>query len=610
MKKQTISTLVLFLLMAAGAQAQNVNVEAGPYKADWQSLSSWECPEWFKDAKFGIWAHWGPQCEPEDGDWYARSMYYPNSSQYKYHVAHYGNPKDFGFKDVCNAWKAENWQPDSLIKLYKSVGARYFMALGQHHDNFDLWNSPYQEWNSVNVGPKKDLLRGWSNACKKYGLKMGVSMHGAHTWTWYEPSQDFDGNLTKADGYKPNADGSPKWWKGLDPQELYAQRHPRSEGRKDAGSVNRQWDWGSGASQPDEAFKMKFQNRVLECINDYQPDMIYFDDTVLPFWGCDESIGLNIVADYYNHSANRNGGKPNVVVMGKKLSASQKDAILWDVERGIPDRPQQKYWQTCSCLGDWHYNKTFYERNWYKSAQQVIDMLIDIVSKNGNLLLSVPVKGDGTIDDKEVKILKGIKKWMDVNSRSIYATRPWTIFGEGPLADAVAPLSAQGFNEKNNFSAKDVRYVHHADTVFATIMRWPEATKFTFKSLGYGSKFFPGSVKSVELLGRGPVNFSTDIDGVTVDVLPNTEQMIAPVYAFTFDTTNASQTLKGVITLYRNRISQMRKTEKARFDANKASFDEFARKLKQAKKSVKAGNDASMATLVELAEAYGKLQSK
>ena len=144
----------------------DVAVETGAFEGNWESLSQWECPEWFKDAKFGIWAHWGPQCQAEDGDWYARFMYYEGSGQYNYHVSHYGNPKNFGLKDLCNAWKADQWDPQELVSLYKSVGARYFMALGNHHDNFDNWNSPYQEWNSVNVGPKKDLIKGWSDACK------------------------------------------------------------------------------------------------------------------------------------------------------------------------------------------------------------------------------------------------------------------------------------------------------------------------------------------------------------------------------------------------------------------------------------------------------------
>ena len=165
MKKKTV---LLFLFsafsFAASAQMADVEVQNGAFTADWESLGAWECPEWFKDAKFGIWAHWGPQCQAEDGDWYARFMYYEGSGQYNWHVSHYGDPAVFGLKDLCNDWKAPNWDPEKLVNLYKSVGARYFMALGNHHDNFDLWNSPYQEWNAVNLGPQRDLVAEWKEA--------------------------------------------------------------------------------------------------------------------------------------------------------------------------------------------------------------------------------------------------------------------------------------------------------------------------------------------------------------------------------------------------------------------------------------------------------------
>ena len=348
----------MVLLMTASvvgyAQQTDVEVKKGDYNPEWNSLSQWECPEWFMDAKFGIWAHWGPQCHAEAGDWYARFMYYMGSGQQNWHWDHFGDPAEFGLKELCNDWKAQNWNPERLVNLYKSVGARYFMALGNHHDNFDLWNSPYQEWNSVNMGPKRDLLREWYDACRKVDLKVGVSMHASHAWTWLEPSQKYDGNLTKEDGYKLNADGTEKWWKGYDPQELYAQNHVPSNGWRESGTIHSQWEWGNGASLPSQEYKQKFQNRVLQCINDYQPDMIYFDDTAMPFYGCDDNIGKNILAHYYNSSAAQHDGTPQVVVTGKQLDADQKKYMLWDVERGIPDRMQEKYWQTCTCIGSWH----------------------------------------------------------------------------------------------------------------------------------------------------------------------------------------------------------------------------------------------------------------
>ena len=239
----------------------------GKYSPDWQSLSQYEVPEWYKDAKFGIWAHWGPQCEPEAGDWYARFMYYSGSWAYNFHVSKYGNPSQFGFKDVINEWKAENWNPESLIELYKRVGAQYFMALGNHHDNMDLWDSKYQPWNSVNMGPQRDIVKEWADACKKYSLPLGISIHASHAWSWMEPSQDFDGKLTKEDG-------KGKWWEGYDPQDLYVQNHERSVGSNNSGTIHSQWEWGAGASVPSDQFMTNVYNRTIDAVNKYNPDKI------------------------------------------------------------------------------------------------------------------------------------------------------------------------------------------------------------------------------------------------------------------------------------------------------------------------------------------------
>lgn len=611
MKKHYLLSLFVVISLTANAQLTNVEVKTGPFEADYTSLDSWECPEWFKDAKFGIWAHWGPQCHAEDGDWYARFMYYEGSGQNEWHYNHFGDPAVFGLKDLCNDWKAQNWNPESLVNLYKSVGARYFMALGNHHDNFDLWNSPYQEWNSVNVGPKKDIIKGWSDACKKAGLPLGVSIHASHAWTWLEPSQDYDGNLTKEDGYKLNEDGTEKWWKGMDPQELYAQRHPHSTGWDDSGTIHSQWDWGNGADLPSGDYKMKFQNRVLELINDYDPDMIYFDDTAMPFYGCDDAIGQNILAHYYNHSAANNDGTPNVVVTGKQLTSDQKKHMLWDVERGIPDRIQDEYWQTCTCIGSWHYDTNTYQNGWYKSAQQVVDMLVDIVSKNGNLLLSIPVKSDGTIDEKEEAILAGIKAWMDINSNSIYGTRTWKTFGEGPLAEAANPISAQGFNEGNNYSSKDVRFVQRNDTVFATIMRWPGGKTFKFESFGMSSEYYNGKVESVELLGYGKVNFTEEVDGVTVDVPETQPNEIAPVYQFTFiEGTEVDVSLADIISAYEALASEM--MEKASYNTGKFSKKnvvDFQQTLNDAKQYIGSSAYNQRVIINQINEAYKTLKS-
>lgn len=593
-------------MMSASAQSDNVPVEKGPFEATWESIRQWECPEWFQNAKFGMWAHWGPQCEAEDGDWYARFMYYPNTQQWNWHTSHFGSPETTGLKDLIHAWKAENWQPDSLVKLYKEAGAQYFMTLGNHHDNFDLWNSPYQEWNSVNMGPQKDIVKGWSEACKKYGLPLGVSIHASHAWTWLEPSQPYDGNLTKEDG-------ADTWWEGYDPQELYAQRHAHSTGWENSGTIHSQWAWGNGASKPTEAYMMKLQNRVLQLIRDYDPSMLYFDDTVFPFYGITDNIGLNILSDFYNHSANKHGGKQQVVVMGKILDADQKEALLWDVERGIPDRIQNKYWQTCTCIGDWHYSQSVYNNNGYKSAGQVIRMLVDIVSKNGNMLLSIPVRGDGSIDDKELVVVKGIGQWMKFNKQSIYGTHPWKTFGEGPLAEASNPLNAQGFNEGNNYSDQDVRYTERNDTLYATIMAWPEAGEYRLKSLGVVSSYYNGEVEKVELLGHGEVTFAQKSDGLYINVPISRCNDIAPVFQITFgEALTAWQRLQQLVETIEEMMDDLRDNAGSNTGKlNRQYVTLLESEIKEAKSCTETSGDNAINRAIEaLTNAYEKVNSK
>jgi alpha-L-fucosidase len=468
-------------------------VAAGKFQPTWDSLKQYQCPQWFRDAKFGIWAHWGPQCQPEDGDWYARNMYLTGSKQYQFHTNHYGSPAEFGFKDVIHQWQAENWDPEKLMALYKRAGAQYFFALANHHDNFDLWDSKYQSWNSVAIGPKKDLIGGWAAAARKNGLRFGVSVHAAHAWSWYEPAQDYDGKLTRADG-------KGLWWEGLDPQELYAQNHAPSPNYRHSGSIHPRWDWGNGVSIPDQAYCEKFYNRTADLIQKYHPDLIYFDDTALPLWPISDA-GLKIAADFYNTNEKLHGD--DGVLFGKILSPEQQQCMVWDIERGEANEIQPHPWQTDTCIGGWHYDRGLYNRGGYKTPKTVIQMLCNIVSKNGNLLLNIPVRGDGTIDDKELKVVQGIGDWMEVNRECIFDTRPWKVFGEGP-ASAGARLTAQGFNEGKGkpFTADDVRFTQSKDgrTLYAIVLGAPKSG-VSIKSLGKSAKLLDQTIAGIQLLG-------------------------------------------------------------------------------------------------------------
>jgi alpha-L-fucosidase len=489
----------------------------GKFQPTWDSLKQYQVPDWFRNAKFGIWAHWGPQCEPEDSDWYARNMYIQGHRQNLYQVAHWGPPSQFGFKDVIHSWKAEHWDPEKLVALYKRTGAQYFVALGNHHDNFDLWDSAYQPWNSVKVGPQKDLIAGWAKAAHDQGLPFGVSLHAAHAWSWYELAQSADktGPLAGVpyDGKLTKADGKGKWWDGLDPQDLYEQRHTPSPNFDKPGSSHDRWDWNNGVSQPDQAYCDKFYNRTADLIKKYQPELIYFDDDALPLWPVSDA-GLKIAADFYNSSIQQHDGKLEAVILGKQLNDVERQCIVWDIERG-----------------NWHYDRSLYERNRYKSASRVIKMLCDIVSKNGNLLLNIPVRGDGTIDDKEEVALKGIADWMDVNKECIFGTRPWKVFGEGPATEG-PPAKVGNFNEGKGkpFTAEDVRFTTKDETLYMIVLGVPKKD-LQIKSIGTAAKLLGKEISNIKLLGSDEkVQWSQAADALTVKVPKKSPNGIAIVF--------------------------------------------------------------------------------
>ena len=491
--------LICWILLMATAQlgptqaadsAPELPYAEGTFAPNWDSLKQYECPEWFRDAKLGIWAHWSPQCVPGDGDWYARGMYQEGSGQYQFHLEHYGHPSQFGYKDIANLWTAANWEPGKLIDLYKRAGARYFVALANHHCNFDGWDSTYHEWNSVNVGPHRDIIGEWAKAARERGLKFGVTVHSARAWNWFEVAHGsdsqgpmkgvpYDGNLTKADG-------KGTWWEGLDPQELYCRAH-------------------EPGAPPDAEYIENWFLRTKDLIDKYRPDLLYFDDNQLPLG----EAGFRIAAHYYNQSLRWHKGALENVLTTKGMPPELLKALVLDIERGISDAIEPYPWQTDTCIGQWHY----LDNCDYKTPQQVIQMLVDIVSKNGNLLLSIPVRGDGTIDSTEVAILESMADWIAVNSEGIYGTRPWIVFGEG----ATRGQGGQ-FNEGQSrpYSARDIRFTAKDGALYAFALGWPEDGKLMIRSLAKvpGAR---GKVTGVRMLGHaGVLPFVHDENGLAV----------------------------------------------------------------------------------------------
>jgi alpha-L-fucosidase len=498
----------------------------GPFAPTWDSLAGgYHCPEWFRDAKFGMWAHWSAQCVPEQGDWYARQMYIQGHGQYNYHVRTYGHPTKFGFMELDNLWKADQWEPEALMKLYVKAGAKYFVSLANHHDNFDNYNSKHHAWNSVNVGPKKDIVGTWARAARKHGLHFGVSNHSAHSWHWFQTAYGYDAEGPQAgiryDAFNlKKADGRGKWWEGLDPQELYtgpnmvmpdglttAQAASRWHEQND-----RRWTEAPPANNPE--FTRKWFLRCQDLLDQYKPDLLYFDNIgELPLG----QAGLDIVSYFYNAST-RWHGKNQAVVNVKGINAPRRSGIVEDYERGASNIIEPAPWQTDTCIGDWHYRRSLFDQHRYKTVATVARMLIDIVSKNGNLLLSIPVRGNGTIDADELAFLEGMAKWIAVNGEGIYGTRPWKIPAEG------AARSGGGmFNEgRTNYTAADVRFTTKGDTLYAFLMGWPGQTPAVIKALATNSPQLQGrKIGQVALLGHnGKLDWKQDETGLTVTMPP------------------------------------------------------------------------------------------
>jgi alpha-L-fucosidase len=484
---KTLAVLVLSTCMASALLADDATSPSKSFNPTWSSLeSNYQCPDWFRDAKFGIWAHWSAQCVPEQGDWYAHYMYVPTHRDYAYQVEHYGHPSEVGFKEIDNMWHAENWEPDKLIDLYKRAGAKYFVALANHHDNFDNWNSKFHEWNSVNIGPKKDIVGIWAAAARKAGLRFGVSVHSATSWTWFEVSRNSDPTGPKAgipyDGWLTKDQGNGKWWEGFDPALLY-NPHP------------------AGAA-PSKAYIDDFYNRSIDLIDQHHPDLVYYDDSILPLYEHSD-VGLRIAAHYYNASQQWHDGKLDAVINTKRLDKDQRKALVWDIERSLSGQLEPLPWQTCSCLGYWHYQRSLFETHAYKPARQVIHLLADIVSKNGNLLLSVPLRGDGTIDSDERQILEDVAKWMKINGECIFGTRPWRVYGEGPSVTETAEMTRFGGTAESRtakpYTSSDFRFTTKRDTLYAIALEWPDNGLLRIQSLTNDA--FNPNVMDIRLLG-------------------------------------------------------------------------------------------------------------
>jgi len=483
---------------ASGSRAPiSLPLTAGPFTGSVESLAKYEIPAWYGEAKFGIWSHWGPQSGVEQGDWYARNMYIPSERQYKYHLATYGPQSKVGYKDLVPQFKGAEWDPEHLMDLYAKAGAKYFFSMGVHHDNFDLWNSKHQpRWNSLATGPKRDIVGEYAKAARKRGLRFGVSEHLSNSYDWLAVS-----HLSDPDGLYA---GIP--YDGTDPAyaDLYHNLKPMpADFAKTARAM--------GRNAPD-TWKMAYYLRVRDLVDQHEPDMLYTDGGI-PF----NEYGLSTVAEVYNVSARKHGGQVEAVYFTKTQRDLEQGGVgALDRERGVADAISPVPWQTDTCIGGWHYQKG----GNYKTPKKVIDLLVDIVSKNGNLLLNFPLPNSGRLDPDEMKTLAGITQWMAVNNEGIYATKPWKIYGEGPSTKVVIKPNGREFDpnegKKPDLGADDIRYTTKGKSMYAFVQGWP-GTEIVLPALGTASAQSPAKVQAVSLLG-GPakLKFTQEATGLRV----------------------------------------------------------------------------------------------
>lgn len=434
---------------------------------NWKSIrQSYEFPQWFQDTKFGIFIHWGIYSVPAFGtEWYARNMYMRNSPEYNYHLEKYGNHKDFGYKDFIPMFTAEKFNADEWMKLFKESGAKYVVPVAEHHDGFAMYDSELNPWNSVNMGPKRDILGLLQKAAEQEGMIFGLSTHRAeNAWFYGEgmkfPSDVQDTTIT-----------------------LYGERLERN--------------------QVNEKFMRGYLMHTHELIQKYHPQLMWFDWTVnspgvMPYFN-------KFMAYYYNTALD--WGKE--VVVNTKYGYP-KDVMVWDVERGKSDEMKRYPWQTDTSIGKRSWSYVQNEEN--KTSEQIVHDLVDIVSKNGNLLLNVGPKVDGTITEEQQEVLRGIGRWLKTNGEAIYGTRTWARYGEGSVKGTSGAFSD---SHASDYTADDVRFTTKGNTLYATSLGWTDG-KILLKSLS--SKVTEHlEVNSVSMLGSDEkIDWKLKADGLEI----------------------------------------------------------------------------------------------
>ena len=519
-------------------------IASGIYKPTWESIDKNYPgePAWWRNGKFGIFIHWGPQAAGKSGDWYARYLYKEGTVAYKSHQKNFGRPNKFGYKDVLHQWKPTQWNAAKLVQAYYDAGFRYALVVGTHHDNYDLWNSKYQPWNSVNVGPQIDFLAAWKKQLTKHGMRFGVAFHHEYTWWWWQGAFGadtkgartgipYDANLTMADG-------KGKWWQGLDPRRLYGipikYDSLVNDGNKFAIediAYRHRGIFGNHLAYA-KWFVTQWAMRIKDVVDNYDPDFIYTDgNSTQPFSGDNSGSGYKadaaarIIAHYYNQAIVRQGNhfdKMSIVKFKPVMNG-----VATTFEGTYPDTIKtNQMWMGDLAVGDW-----FYRRGFYYDAGMVVHALLEYVSRDGNLTLCVSLTPEGAMDKGSARMLKATGEWMKINGEGIYGSHSWKKFGEGEKVtnpeDPSAPAKIRVFpgdklSKKHavfKFSTKDFRFTLGKDgSIYAFCMTVPKPGEMlTIKMLGKNAGLIDKPIKSIFLLGnKQPVKWKNRWYGLVI----------------------------------------------------------------------------------------------
>ncbi len=456
---------------------------AGPFKPSWDSFTDYEIPSWYHDAKFGIFIHWGAYSVPaHNGEWYPRKMYLQDQEEYTYHQEKFGPQDKFGYKDFIPQFKAENFNADDWLKVVKDAGAKYIVPVAEHHDGFSLYDNSYTRWDSVEMGPKRDVIGELKVASEKAGIYFGLSSHRAENWWFFAGGRDFPSDV-QDDAYR----------------DLYGPAVSRETSE-------------AGKTPPTKEFMDDWLLRTVEIVDKYEPDLIWFD-----WWMASEPFHehVKLFTSYFYNEGSKWDRMPalNYKDLGDFRSYKPGSAVL-DIERGQMSDTYEHFWQTDTSVSktSWGY----VTNHQYRDANSLVDDLIDIVSKNGSMLLNIGPKSDGTIPQAEIDLLSEIGSWLKLNGESIYDTRPWVTFGEGPTEVLDGTHSNDGEKHRKDFNEKDVRFTKNGDTLYAIMMAWPgneeNVTIRTINGVNY-----PETISNVSLIGHdAPLNFEQTPEGLVV----------------------------------------------------------------------------------------------